>query len=442
MQDNILGSLAYSDAGDDSFAQNSVTMDDTSVGLMQDDIVGSLAYQGAGVDGSGQDSMAQYSSFVPGSRMGGWPTGYYIDSPDGYGDAGANGTDGSASGTSANSTDSNSPWDGGIDFSSLGGGSYDLYEELGIPEPTNFDGDGTSLRDPNESAAVSAVNLANTNVTADPFLQDMYENRGIFDFNGTGTPNGESAAPNDQAAANEEVGSTGPIPGTVFSNFYDAVEKTAESVTPRDMLVSPYLSQARLEMPSILEGIGNVMAAWTASSSDDGQILQGKNVFTNGSVWGNDVKDIRFNSAATVIVGGSGLMEDGFEGFGNMVKSWFSSSDPTLVSSSVPDTTAANIQAVQDAGIPDYLSPKQDLHISPTDGRSPLTADPQDLLDGLQSGDFSILRKTRPNSVTVDFQNTIGEYWQNGQYVGDTQYGTVHFGQSGAHIVPANPNQW
>jgi hypothetical protein len=108
----------------------------------------------------------------------------------------------------------------------------------------------------------------------------------------------------------------------------------------------------------------------------------------------------------------------------------------------VPDTTAANIQAVQDAGIPDYLSPKQDLHINPTDGRSPLTADPQDLLDGLQSGDFSILRQTRPNSVTVDFQNTIGEYWQNGQYVGDTQYGTVHFGQSGAHIVPANPNQW
>jgi hypothetical protein len=108
----------------------------------------------------------------------------------------------------------------------------------------------------------------------------------------------------------------------------------------------------------------------------------------------------------------------------------------------VPNNTAANMQAVQDAGIPDYLSPKQDLHINPTDGRSPLTADPQQLLDGLQAGDYSILRQTRPNSVTVDFQSPIGEYWQNGKYVGETQYGTVHFGQSGAHIVPANPNQW
>jgi hypothetical protein len=174
-QDNILGSLAYPDAGDDGFGQDSMTLDDPNVGWTQDNIVGSLAYQGAGDDGFGQDSMTQSSGFILGSGMNGWPTGYYMDSQGGHGDGGTNGTDEGASGTSADFTDSNSSWDSGVDFSSLGGGSYDLYEELGIPEPANFDGDGTSLRDPNSISTINATNLSQVTSTVDPILQNMYD---------------------------------------------------------------------------------------------------------------------------------------------------------------------------------------------------------------------------------------------------------------------------
>ncbi|ROH88264.1 hypothetical protein ED236_02010 [Pseudomethylobacillus aquaticus] len=106
------------------------------------------------------------------------------------------------------------------------------------------------------------------------------------------------------------------------------------------------------------------------------------------------------------------------------------------------EAAAANRQAVQDLGIPTNLSSRQSLHINPGDGRSPLTVDPQGLLDGLHAGEYSILRQTRPNSVTADFGRPIGEFWQNGTVVGPTQYGTVHFGNKGTHIVPANPKQW
>lgn len=111
------------------------------------------------------------------------------------------------------------------------------------------------------------------------------------------------------------------------------------------------------------------------------------------------------------------------------------------------DTTIANRKMVQDLGIPGYLSSKQSLHLPPvTDGRSVLTADPSELLTGLQKGDFAILRQPKPGQVVVDFGQPIGDYWSIRQgtpaYVGPTNYGAVAYGKNGAHIYPVNPVQW
>jgi len=75
------------------------------------------------------------------------------------------------------------------------------------------------------------------------------------------------------------------------------------------------------------------------------------------------------------------------------------------------------------------------------EGRSVLTSNPQALLDGVNSGKYTILR-TNQNNMIVDFRENIGVFYQNGQAVGPTNYGTVHFGNNGAHIVPANPVQY
>jgi YD repeat-containing protein len=104
---------------------------------------------------------------------------------------------------------------------------------------------------------------------------------------------------------------------------------------------------------------------------------------------------------------------------------------------------ATGIGNADDFGIPKFLNPRQDLHIPPvTDGRSVLTVDPSDLLQRLHSGDFTILRAPKPGQVVVDFRQPIGEYWSNGTRVGETQFGSVSYGKKGAHIIPANPNQW
>lgn len=112
-----------------------------------------------------------------------------------------------------------------------------------------------------------------------------------------------------------------------------------------------------------------------------------------------------------------------------------------------PDATALNRQAVLGLGMPNKLSPRQDLHISPvTDGRSVLTADPNDLLQGLLNGQYSILRQPKPGQVVVDFGQPIGDFWSKASglpaYVGPTNFGSVMYGKNGVHIVPANPVQW
>ena len=108
------------------------------------------------------------------------------------------------------------------------------------------------------------------------------------------------------------------------------------------------------------------------------------------------------------------------------------------------ETIAANgIGTAEEIGIPKFLSPRQDLHIPPVyDGRSVLTADPAELLQGLHDGSFTILRQPKLGQVVVDFGKPIGEYWSNGARVDETQFGSVSFGKKGAHIIPANPNQW
>jgi hypothetical protein len=72
-------------------------------------------------------------------------------------------------------------------------------------------------------------------------------------------------------------------------------------------------------------------------------------------------------------------------------------------------------------------------------GRSPLTAgiDPQELLNGVHSGQYPIIRMTREGRAIVNFGKPIGTYEGT-----PTQYGIIHSGSKGAHIVPANPTQY
>lgn len=101
------------------------------------------------------------------------------------------------------------------------------------------------------------------------------------------------------------------------------------------------------------------------------------------------------------------------------------------------------IGTAADLGISTTLSPRQSLHTPPvTDGRSVLTANPLELLRGLHEGAFTILRQPKPGQVVVDFGRPIGEYWAGGVRVGETNFGSVAYGKNGAHIIPANPNQW
>ncbi len=74
------------------------------------------------------------------------------------------------------------------------------------------------------------------------------------------------------------------------------------------------------------------------------------------------------------------------------------------------------------------------------EGRSVLTSNPETLLNGI-NGRYPILRANQ-NRVTVDFGKNIDIYYQNGQAIGSTRYGTVHYGKKGSHIVPANPQQY
>jgi hypothetical protein len=109
--------------------------------------------------------------------------------------------------------------------------------------------------------------------------------------------------------------------------------------------------------------------------------------------------------------------------------------------------TIFNRQKVRELGIPKNLSARQELHLPPvTDGRSVLTQDPAKLLQGLQEGEFSILRQPKSGQVIVDFGKPIGEFWSKASgepiNMGITNFGSVMYGKNGVHIIPANPKQW
>lgn len=106
--------------------------------------------------------------------------------------------------------------------------------------------------------------------------------------------------------------------------------------------------------------------------------------------------------------------------------------DKTLKKIEVPENLSKNINPGQQGKhIPG--------HNNFVPGKSPLAegADAQKLLDGVHSGEFRIIRMTPRNQPVVDFGSKIGNY--QGQ---PTQYGIIHSGQNGAHIVPANPLQY
>ena len=72
-------------------------------------------------------------------------------------------------------------------------------------------------------------------------------------------------------------------------------------------------------------------------------------------------------------------------------------------------------------------------------GRSTLNAnvDPQQLLDGLHGGQYPVIGTGLRGQPIVDFGKPIGVDAATGL---PTQYGTIHSGKNGAHIVPTNPS--
>lgn len=78
-------------------------------------------------------------------------------------------------------------------------------------------------------------------------------------------------------------------------------------------------------------------------------------------------------------------------------------------------------------------------HNNYTPGRSPLAegVNPQTLLDGVQNGAHPIVRMTPRGQPVVDFGKAIGQFEGKA-----TNFGIIHHGKKGAHIVPANPVQF
>ena len=62
---------------------------------------------------------------------------------------------------------------------------------------------------------------------------------------------------------------------------------------------------------------------------------------------------------------------------------------------------------------------------------------PQKLREGVQSGAHSIVRITPRGQPVVDFGKAIGQFEGKA-----TNFGIIHHGKKGAHIVPANPVQF
>ena len=62
--------------------------------------------------------------------------------------------------------------------------------------------------------------------------------------------------------------------------------------------------------------------------------------------------------------------------------------------------------------------------------------DLQQLLDGLHGGQYPVIGTGSRGQPLVDFGKPFGVDATTGL---PTQYGTIHSGKNGAHIVPTNP---
>jgi filamentous hemagglutinin len=71
-------------------------------------------------------------------------------------------------------------------------------------------------------------------------------------------------------------------------------------------------------------------------------------------------------------------------------------------------------------------------------GRSSINSDidPQKLLDGVHNGSYPVVGTGSRGQPVVDFGRPIGVDGTTGL---STNFGTIHSGKSGAHIVPTNP---
>jgi RHS repeat-associated protein len=145
------------------------------------------------------------------------------------------------------------------------------------------------------------------------------------------------------------------------------------------------------------------------------------------------------NSVIMMIAAGYFLGDAAGEGLGAMGGAGF-----RLFTKCTDLTKAAEGLPVPE-GLPTNInSPRQALHTpGPTlgPGRSPVTADAQALLDGVHAGEYPIIRLNPRGQPVVDFGEEIGTH-VGPQGSQPTQFGTIHSGQNGAHIVPANPIQY
>ena len=128
-----------------------------------------------------------------------------------------------------------------------------------------------------------------------------------------------------------------------------------------------------------------------------------------------------------VVYLGKQAIKDGAKSAFNKIKSWFPKK-----SLPVPKDLPKNIHMGQQGkhikGHNNYMK-----------GRSTLLddVDPQKLLDGVHSGDYKIIGKGSRGNPIVDFGKPIGRDGKTGEL---TQYGQLHSGKSGTHIVPHNKN--
>ncbi|WP_284322504.1 hypothetical protein [Dyella acidisoli] len=146
----------------------------------------------------------------------------------------------------------------------------------------------------------------------------------------------------------------GPVPQTLLNNIYNYTQDTASELQP----YAPGSAMMYRMGGSVLNGMGNVWASWSALWNKDanGGLEQGVNPFSGTSIMGVDAWNERFNSAATAITSGVGLLEGGIEGAFSSLKSLFTDS----------------VGAVPDTGIYGARGPVSGRPFDPTQAGGPI----------------------------------------------------------------------